>query len=90
MTISTSLPGIAGAQDLPIPDQSGGLSITVVDRSTLIYPSLYMAFYGAVSVTDQCRQRGNIHYNPTITIPPDDFSTLSFNKNLILYDGFAP
>ncbi|KAK0511949.1 hypothetical protein JMJ35_005077 [Cladonia borealis] len=89
-TINTGLPGSAGAQDSPVPDQSGGPSIAVVDGSTLTYPSLYMAFHGAISVTDQCRQRGNIHYNPTIAIPPDDLSTLSFNKNLVVYDGIAP
>ena len=89
-TISTSLPGSAGTQDSPVPDQSGGPSIAVVDGTTLTYPSLYMAFHGAVSVTDQCRQRGNINYSPTIAIPPDDLSTLSFNKNLVAYDGFAP
>ena len=84
------LPGSAEAQDSPVPDQSGGPSIAVIDGSTLTYPSLYMAFYGAISVTNQCRQRGIIHYNPTIAIPPDDLSTLSFNKNLVVYDGIAP
>ena len=71
-------------------DQSGDVGFAVFEGSTLTSPSLYLAFHGAVSVTDYCRQRGKIHYDPTIAIPPGDLSTLSFNNNLILFDGFAP
>ena len=53
----------------------------VVDGSTLISPSFYLAFRGAVSVTNYCGPRGKTYYNPTIAVPLEGLSTLSLVSN---------
>ena len=90
VTARANLPGSSEAQRSGGLNQSRDVGFAIFDGSTLTSPSLYLAFHGAVSVTDYCRQRGEIHNNPTIAIAPGDLSTLSFHNNQIVFDGFTP
>lgn len=78
------------AQTAEDPDSSGIAGFTVVDGSTLTFPSLYLAIHGAISVEDECGVRGNTYYNPTIAIPPGDLSTLSFHGTDLRFEGYEP
>lgn len=70
--------------------QPQAANYAVVDESTLTFPSLYIAIHGTVSVADSCGIRGNVHYNPTIAVPPGDLSTLSFGSTYVRLAGFEP
>jgi hypothetical protein len=70
--------------------RSHALSFAVVDGSTLIFPSLYLAIHGAVSVHDSCGVKGNTYYNPTIAVPSGSLSTLSFSSTFVEFAGYSP
>ena len=81
VTARAEFPGSSEAQRSGGLNQSRDVGFAIFEGSTLTSPSLYLAFSGAVSVTDYCRQRGKIHYDPTIAIPSGELSTLSFHNN---------
>ena len=90
VTARANFPESSEAQRSGGLNQSRDVGLAIFEGSTLTSPSLYLAFHGAVSVTNYCRQRGKIHYDPTIAMSPGELSTLSFHNNQILFDGFAP
>ena len=70
--------------------QPSAVKFAIIDGSTLEFPSLYLAIHGAVSVYDKCGVRGNIHYSPTIAIPPGGLSTISWPGNFVQLAGYPP
>lgn len=81
---SSQIPSFAGAS------QPQAAKFAVVDGSTLEFPSLYLAIHGAVSVYNKCGVRGDMHYNPTIAIPPGGLSTISWPGNVVQLAGYPP
>ena len=65
--------------------QSDLATYTVLDGSTLTFPSTYLVVHGAVSVRDRCGVRGKTYTNPTIAVPQGGLSTLSIG-----YGGVKP
>lgn len=91
ITRHVSLPSELGEIQTPaISSRSDALTFAIVDGSTLTFPSLYLAIRGAVSVRDHCAFRGKTYNNPTIALPPDGLSTLSFSDNGIQFNGYQP
>ena len=75
--------------------QSDLATYTVLDGSTLTFPSTYLVVHGAVSVRDRCGVKGKTYTNPTIALPQGELSTLSIgyggggNLTTGLYDPAA-
>ena len=65
----TQMPTNWGQSDLAI--------YSVLDGSTLTFPSTYLVIHGAVSVVDRCGVRGKTYTNPIIAVPQGELSTLS-------------
>ena len=53
------------------------------------FPSLYVALQGAVTVSDECGIRGSVYLNPTVAVPADGLSTLSYRSELIIAEGVS-
>ena len=70
--------------------QSDLASYTVLDGSTLTFPSTYLVIRGTISVSDRCDYIGKSYTNPTIAVPQGGLSTLSFSSTYIQFAGFLP
>ena len=78
------------SSEAQMPADSGLASYTVLDGSTLTFPSTYLVIRGAISVTDRCGTIGKTYTNPTIAVPQGGLSTLSFSSTYIAFAGFLP
>ena len=78
------------AQRFTISSPSDLATYTVLDGSTLTFPSTYLVIHGAVSVSNRCDDKGKTYTNPTIAVPQGGLSTLSFGSTYIQYAGMKP
>lgn len=70
--------------------QSDLATYTVLDGSTLTFPSTYLIVHGPVSVRDRCGVRGKTYTNPTIAVPQGGLSTVSFGYGKLSTGSYDP
>ena len=70
--------------------QSDLATYTVLDGSTLTFPSTYLVVHGAVSVIDSCGVRGKTYTNPTVAVPQGGLSTVSFGFGKLSTGSYDP
>ncbi len=51
---------------------------TLPKSGSSTFPSLYVTFWGAVTVKDRCGIKGSIYQSPIIAVPPGGLTTLSY------------
>ena len=91
MTSDAVLPFSSNEAQRPTDSSQSDLATyTVLDGSTLTFPSTYLVIRGTLSVSNRCDDIGKIYTNPTIAVPQGGLSTLSFGSTYIGYAGMNP